>query len=56
MQRDNKGRFVKKAQGGTQLWADGYEFTWGNNKYRVKAGANQAFAPVKANYNSIEDW
>lgn len=56
MQRDNKGRFVKKAQGGTQLWADGYEFTWNNNKYRVKAGANQAFAPVKANYNSIEDW
>lgn len=56
MQRDNKGRFVKKAQGGTQLWADGYEFTWGNNKYRVKAGANQAFAPVKANYKSIEDW
>ena len=56
MQRDNKGRFVKKAQGGTQLWADGYEFTWGKNKYRVKAGANQAFAPVKANYNSIEDW
>ena len=56
MQRDNKGRFVKKAQGGTQLWTDGYEFTWGNNKYRVKAGANQAFAPVKANYNSIEDW
>lgn len=56
MQRDNKGRFVKKAQGGTQLWADGYEFTWGNNKYRVKAGANQAFTPVKANYNSIEDW
>jgi hypothetical protein len=56
MQRDNKGRFVKKAQGGTQLWADGYEFTWGNNKYRVKAGANQAFAPVKTKYNSIEDW
>lgn len=56
MQRDNKGRFVKKAQDGTQLWADGYEFTWGNNRYRVKAGANQAFAPVKANYNSIEDW
>lgn len=56
MQRDNKGRFVKKAQNGTQLWADGYEFTWGNNRYRVKAGANQAFAPVKANYNSIEDW
>ena len=56
MERDNKGRFVKKTQGGTQLWADGYEFTWGNNKYRVKAGANQAFAPVKANYTSIEDW
>ena len=56
MQRDNKGRFVKKARGGTQLWADGYEFTWGNNKYRVKAGANQAFAPVKTKYNSIEDW
>lgn len=56
MLRDNRGRFIKKAQDGTKLWADGHEFTWGNNKYRVKAGANQAFAAVKDNYQDIEQW
>lgn len=56
MQRDKKGRFIKKAQTGTQLLADGQEFTWNGRKYRVKAGANQAFTTIQPYYKSMEHW
>ena len=49
MQRDKKGRFVKKAFDGTVL-------TFNGNKYKVKPGATQAFAPFQGQYNSINDW
>jgi hypothetical protein len=40
MQRDKKGRFIKKAQDGTILELNGH-------KYRIKPGATQAFAPFQ---------
>lgn len=49
MQRDKKGRFVKKAQDGTVI-------TLNNRKYKIKPGATQAFAPFQTQYNSINDW
>ena len=45
MQRDKKGRFIKKAQDGTILELNGH-------KYRIKPGATQAFAPFQNQYNS----
>ena len=49
MQRDKKGRFIKKAQDGTILELNGH-------KYRIKPGATQAFAPFKNQYNNINEW
>ena len=55
MQRDKRGRFVKKASTGLKF-ADGDLFTWNGKKYKVKAGANQAFTLVQDKYNNIEEW
>ena len=49
MQRDKKGRFIKKAQDGTILELNGH-------KYRIKPGATQAFAPFQNQYNNINEW
>ena len=49
MQRDKKGRFIKKAQDGTILELNGH-------KYRIKPGATQAFAPFQKQYNNINEW
>jgi hypothetical protein len=55
MQRDKRGRFVKKASTGLKF-ADGSLFTWNGKQYKVKAGANQAFTLSQDKYNSIEEW
>ena len=46
MQRDKKGRFIKKAQGGTVLEGS-REFYINGKKYIVKEGAEAAFAALK---------
>jgi hypothetical protein len=42
MQRDKRGRFVKKALQGTTITVNG-------KRYFVKHGANEAFATANAN-------
>lgn len=49
MQRDKKGRFVKKAQSGTTITLNGKE-------YNLKPEATQAFAKVQSQYNNINEW
>ena len=49
MQRDKRGRFVKKAHDGTII-------TLGNKKYKVKPGASQAFTSVQSEYPDFQTW
>jgi hypothetical protein len=55
MQRDKRGRFVKKAQAGSALSPDNMVILKGR-KYKVKPGASQAFTRVQANFPKVEDW
>ena len=55
MQRDKRGRFVKKAQAGLNLSPDNI-ISLNGRKYKVKPGANQAFALVQPNFPKMEDW
>ena len=55
MQRDKRGRFVKKAQAGLNLSPDNI-ISLNGRKYKVKPGADQAFALVQSNFNKMEDW
>lgn len=55
MQRDKRGRFVKKAQAGSIISPDNTVILKGR-KYKVKPGASQAFAKVQANFPKVEDW
>ena len=55
MQRDKRGRFVKKAQAGSALSPDNMVILKGR-KYKVKPGASQAFTRVQANFSKVEDW
>ena len=55
MQRDKRGRFVKKAQAGSIISPDNTVILKGR-KYKVRPGANQAFAKVQANFPKVEDW
>lgn len=54
MQRDKRGRFVKKADGGTNLnkLIDGTIIDIGGVKYKVKNGAQQAFDQYKADFEA----
>lgn len=54
MQRDKRGRFVKKADGGTDLnkLIDGTVIDIGGVKYKVKNGAQQAFDQYKADFQA----
>ena len=54
MQRDKRGRFVKKADRGTELnkLIDGTIIDIGGIKYKVKNGAQQAFDQYKADYQA----
>lgn len=54
MQRDKRGRFVKKADGGTELnkLIDGTIIDIGGVKYKVKNGAQQAFDQYKADFQA----
>lgn len=54
MQRDKRGRFVKKADGGTDLnkLIDGTIIDIGGVKYKVKNGAQQAFDQYKADFQA----
>lgn len=54
MQRDKRGRFVKKADGGTYLnkLIDGTVIDIGGVKYKVKNGAQQAFDQYKADFKA----
>ena len=54
MQRDKRGRFVKKANGGTDLNKpiDGTVIEIGGVKYRVKPGAQQAFNQYKTDFEA----
>ena len=49
MQRDKRGRFIKKALDGTTLTLNG-------KSYKVKEGAQQAYEAFKGTYNSMEAW
>ena len=53
MQRDKKGRFVKKAQTGLQFPTT---VTLNNKTYKVKPGANQAFTSFQSKYNTFGDF
>lgn len=53
MQRDKKGRFVKKAQTGLQFPTI---ITLNNKTYKVKPGANQAFTSFQSKYNTFGDF
>lgn len=50
MQRDKRGRFVKKAQGGTSI--DGQIVEWNGKKYKILPGAQQAFNLHKQNFEA----
>ena len=54
MKRDKRGRFVKKANGGTDLNKpiDGTIVEIGGVKYRVKPGAQQAFNQYKTDFEA----
>ena len=54
MQRDKRGRFVKKADGGTNLnkLIDGTIIDIGGVKYKVKNGAQRAFDQYKADFEA----
>lgn len=49
MQRDKRGRFVKKAQSGMTFTLDG-------KQYKVKPEATQAFTKVQSKYKDINEW
>lgn len=49
MQRDKRGRFVKKAQ-------SGMTFTLDDKQYKVKPEATQAFTKVQSKYKDINEW
>ena len=49
MQRDKRGRFVKKAHDGTIITLDG-------KSYKVKSGATQAFTSNPGQYSTFNDW
>lgn len=53
MQRDKKGRFVKKAQTGLQFPTT---ITLNNKTYKVKPGADQAFTVYRSKYKTPEDF
>ena len=53
MQRDKKGRFVKKAQAGLQFPTT---VTLNNKTYKVKPGASQAFASMQSKYKTFGDF
>ena len=53
MQRDKRGRFVKKAQFGLQIPTT---ITINNKTYKVKPGANQAFASMQSKYQTFGDF
>ena len=53
MQRDKRGRFVKKASLGTV--ADQF-ITINGFKYKVKPEAKQAFTLTQGRYNSMDEW
>lgn len=55
MQRDKRGRFVKKAQAGLNLSPNNI-ISLNGRRYKVKPGADQAFALVQPNFNKTEDW
>lgn len=58
MQRDKRGRFIKKATGGTQTTADGTQVTVKGKPYKIKPGAQQAFqeANTTGTYQNIMEW
>ena len=49
MQRDKRGRFIKKAQ-------SGMTFTLNGKEYKVKPEATQAFTKVQSKYKDINEW
>lgn len=49
MQRDKRGRFVKKA-------TNGMTFTLDGKQYKVKPEATQAFTKVQSKYKDINEW
>lgn len=53
MQRDKKGRFVKKAQAGLQFPTT---VTLNNKTYKVKPGASQAFTSFQNKYKTFGDF
>ena len=55
MQRDKKGRFVKKAQTGSSLSSDKY-VTINGYRYKVKPGATQAYASAQSTFPNMDDW
>ena len=55
MQRDKRGRFVRKAQTGSSLSSDKY-VTINGYKYKVKPGATQAYASFQSAFPNMDDW
>jgi hypothetical protein len=51
MQRDKRGRFIKKANLGTTLTQDkeGSEIIIGGKKYRIKTGSSGAYSAYTTN-------